>query len=595
MTPQTPKGYAAVKGQFPTHPLKAVMGGYSSAGVKPRNDDAISGRIPDQLYELHTKGATICIADGISTGRNSYKAAQTSVMQFAQDYYSAPESWPVADCASRLIQALNGFFYTQNKSGSPEAEGQVTTFTAMIARSTTAHVVHVGDTRCLLLRNGKLTCLTSDHTSRYMGEKEVLTRALGIDSRLNVDYSEHEMKAGDVFVLLSDGVHSFVRTAAMAELLQGPLTTQTQLERAARALCDAALAAGSDDNISAMMMALTALPSETLTEAHRRLTTLAIPPALQPGNKIDGWKVIEVLHASTRSHVYKVRRVDHGDEDFVLKAPSRNFADSLQYLEGFTLEQWVGRKINHPQVMKILPHEDSSFLYCIAEWVEGETLRDWMKRHPVPRIRDVLPILESLVTAVRVFHRLGMVHRDLKPENIMILADGTAKIIDFGSVQVAGFKGLLTGADEDLPEGSVNYIAPEVLAGRSASNLSDLFSIAAIAYEMIAGKVPFDHEKKGDRLSTAAKDWVPKALTDLRPDMPSTLQKALERALSYDPSKRPQVMTELLGEIRNARKELAAGGDFVPLLERGSKTFWRTWALTATGVAAALLVTLLVR
>lgn len=127
--------------------MKAVLGGWSSAGVKPRNDDAISGRIPESAWELHTKGAVACIADGISTGRNSDKAAQISVIQFARDYYSAPESWPVRDCAGRLLTALNTWFHAQNRSGSPEAEGQVTTFTAVIARSQTLHVVHIGDTR----------------------------------------------------------------------------------------------------------------------------------------------------------------------------------------------------------------------------------------------------------------------------------------------------------------------------------------------------------------------------------------------------------------------------------------------------------------
>ena len=595
MPASAPSAPPLVRGQFPTHPLRAAMGGWSAAGVKPRNDDAISGRIPGDLYDLHARGATICIADGISTGRNSWKAAQTAVLQFAQDYYSAPESWPVADCAGRLIQAMNGFFEAQNRSGSPEAVGQVTTFTALIARATTAHVVHVGDTRCLRLRDGRLDCLTTDHVSRYMGETEVLTRALGIDRQLNVDYAEHPMRAGDVYLLVSDGVHGTLRETEMAAHLAGPLRTQPDLERAARTLCEAALAAGSEDNVSAMMLAVESLSSETLTEAHRRLTDLAIPPVLAPGNRIDGWQVDAVLHGSTRSHVYRVRRADRPDGDFVLKAPSRNFADSLHYLEGFTLEQWVGRKIDHPQVMKILPHEESRFLYCIAEWVEGETLRDWISRHPTPRLRDVLPILESLVTAVRVFHRLGMVHRDLKPENVMVLPDGTVKIIDFGSVQVSGFEGLLTGAEEGVPEGSMNYIAPEVLAGRPASARSDLFSVAVIAFEMLTGRVPIDHERRGGRVSMSPADWSPRSLTERRPDLPRAVETALARALAHDPNDRPQVMTELLGELRRARQIAAAGGDFVPLLQRGSTRFWRRWALVATAAAAALAITLLVR
>merc|ERR1711965_608830 len=129
------------------------------------------------------------------------------------------------------------------------------------------------------------------------------------------------------------------------------------------------------------MLRVLDLPSESLTEAHSRLTAQVVPPRLAPGNRIDGWEVIEVLHASTRSNVYLVRRAGE-DGRFVLKAPSKGLEDNLQYLDGFTLEQWVGRRIDNPQVMKIRPHEDSRFLYYVAEHVEGLTLRQWMDQHP---------------------------------------------------------------------------------------------------------------------------------------------------------------------------------------------------------------------
>ncbi|WP_339114630.1 bifunctional protein-serine/threonine kinase/phosphatase [Thioclava sp. GXIMD2076] len=580
--------YARMKDQFPTHPLKAVMGGYSTAGPKPRNDDAISGRIPSEPYELHAKGAVICIADGISTGRNSDKAAQMAVLQFAQDYYSAPESWTVADCSARLISALNSFFHAQNRSGSPEAEGQVTTFTALIARGQSAHIVHLGDTRCLRLRGAALEVLTTVHTTAYMGNGQALTRALGIDSHVQVDYREEVMQAGDLYLLLSDGVHGVLGLREIGAVLADlDLGNQKALEKAAWALCDAALKAGSDDNLSAMLMRIVALPSESLTEAHQRLARKAIPPALSPGNRIDGYEVTQVLHASTRSHVYRVRRADL-EGSFVLKAPSRNFAEDLHYLEAFALEQWVGRRIDHPQVMKILPQEDSRFLYCIAEWVEGETLRDWMRRHPVPSLAQVLPVLSSLIAAMRVFHRLGMVHRDLKPENVMVMPDGRAKIIDFGSVQVAGFKGLLAGFQTERPEGSLNYIAPEVLTGQGATKLSDLFSIGAIAYEMLAGQVPFDLEDRAGHLSSKPSDWALKPLVETRSDLPEAIGEALMRVLSFDPKARPVVMSEFLADLRSAQSQGALVPEFVPLLQRGSKGFWRAWALGASALALAL-------
>ena len=577
-------GAGLLRARFPARPLAVVLGGFSEAGRKARNDDAIAGRVPADPYELHARGVVACIADGVSTGRNSHKAAQLAVTQFTQDYYSAPESWPVRDCAARLLTSLNAFFHSQNRSGSPEAEGQVTTFTAMVLRSTTLHVVHVGDTRCHRLREGRLTALTADHAAPFLGGHEALTRALGVEPDVRVDYLQDEMREGDILALTSDGVHRSLSPEHLARALAAPAPTQAALEEIARGLCRDALAAGSDDNLSVLILRVAGLPAETPTETHRRLTAQAIPPALRPGNRIDGFEVVEVMHSSARSHVYRVRRA--GDpRPLVLKAPSRNFAEDMTYLEGFTLEQWVGRRIDSPQVMKILPPEDSRFLYYVAEYIEGATLRDWMAAHPRPDIATVLPVLESLIAAVRVFHRMGMVHRDLKPENVILTGAGTAKIIDFGSVQVAGFRdGAAAGA---VPEGSLNYMAPEVLAARGATNLSDAFSVAAIAYEMLTGAVPFDLEDRGGP-PPPPRDWVLTPPCARRPDLPPALDACLARALAIDPAARPQAMSEFLGDLRRLARARPATAEFVPLLARGSLAFWRGWAMGATGVALAL-------
>lgn len=586
-------GHQRVPSQFPARPLKASMGGCSRQGSKERNDDAIAGHIPTSSYEMHVKGVVGCIADGISTGRNSDVAARTSVIQFAQDYYATPESWRIQDCAARLLTALNSWLYSQNATGMPESDGKVTTFTALVLRSNTAHIIHIGDTRCMLLRDGELQTLTEDHNASFMGTGETLSRALGAEPHVRADYVQERIQPGDVFLLTSDGVHGFLSPTQIQTLLDCPLKTQDELENASRALCDAATEAGSDDNLSALLIHVEEIPSETLTEAHQRLTTQTIPPVMKPGNRIDGYVVQEVLHSSTRSHAYRVRRTTD-DEICVLKAPSKNFADSIQYLEGFMLEQWVGRRIDNPQIMKIHDHEDSRFLYYIAEWVQGETLRQWMDRCPRPALDDILPILSSLITATRTFHRLGMVHRDLKPENVILAPDGAVKIIDFGSVQVTGFSDLPTANENIVPEGSLNYIAPEVLTGGAATNLSDLFSIGAMVYEMLAGEVPFALEDRVDLPSTAF-DWTLRPLKTYRPDLPESTGTALARVLSYDPDKRPEVMTEFLRSLQDSTSRRASGDQWVPLIQRGSTDFWRGWALISTTATLILLIVLLLR
>ncbi len=584
--------FVAVRSQIPTHPLQALLGGSSIAGRKDSNDDAIVGKVPTSSYETYAKGIVACIADGISGSANSHLAAQTSVVQFTQDYYATPDSWPVQDCAGRLIAALNTWFYAQNRSGSPAAEGQVTTFTALILRSTTAHIIHIGDTRVLRIRGQETRQLTEDHNASFLWQGQALTRALGIEPHVRVDYLQEPMQEGDIYLLLSDGVHGVLSGPQMSALLAPlPLTTQAGLEDAARRICEAALDAGSDDNLSCLIVKVTQLPSESLTEAHHRLTAQIIPPVMQPGNRIDGFQVDRVLHSSTRSHVYLVRRPGD-DRRLVLKAPSQNFAGDLHYLEAFTLEQWVGRRIDNPQVMKILPHDESRFLYYIAEWVPGETLRDWMNRNPRPPLDAVVRVLASVVSAVRVFHRLGMVHRDLKPENIILDAEGRAKIIDFGAVQVSGFADSPGGYRSSTPEGSLDYIAPEVLNRQPASNLSDLFSLGAISHEMLTGRVPFG-SSDGAKLPARPADWAMKPLEQLRPDLPAAAGRALARCMAFDTRDRPQAMSEFLGDLRRAAQ---SGGKQTeappPLIQRGSLAFWRGWALTATVAALALLALL---
>jgi len=573
--------------QFPTHPLQAVLGGTSLQGPKPRNDDAVSGRIPEADAEMHAKGVVMCIADGITTGANSWKAARMCVTQFAQDYYAAPESWAVADAAGRLIASMNAWLYSQNRSGNPEAEGQVTTFTALVARSTTLYVFHVGDTRCLRLRDGRVTALTEDHTAAFMGQRETLTRAMGIEPQLRVDLRQEPMQEGDVYLLSSDGLHGVLAPGQIAAILAAaPLDSQSDLEAAALRLCRAALEAGSDDNVSAILLRILKLPSETLTEAHHRLTARAIPPALRPGNRIDGYEVLQVLAATTRSHVYLVRQGNEARK-LVLKAPSANFAGDLRYLDAFILEQWVGRRIRHPQIMRILPDADSQFLYSVAEWMEGERLRDWMDRTPHPSLAEVTGILRSVVAGVRVFHRMGMVHRDLKPENILLDAEGTARLIDFGSVQVAGFADVIAGQGDGVAEGTIDYTAPEIVAGRGATPQSDLFSLGAIAWEMLTGEVPF---RLSDRvaLPSAAADWTLRPLAASRPDLPDAADRALRRCLAFAAADRPPAMSEFLGDLETAARSRQMQAARAPLLDRGSARFWRNWALLSSALALAL-------
>jgi len=198
--------------------LHLNLGGYSDAGVKASNEDAFSAVMPNEHSVRKYKGAAACIADGVSCSSNAQLASQTAVTNFAADYFNTPDFWTVEQSASKVIGAINSWLFQQGQQSHTKADGFITTFSALIIKSHTAHLLHVGDSRIYLYRDQHLELLTKDH-SYQQGEQNYLTRALGIDGSLNLDYRSLKAKEGDRFLLSTDGVHDTLSHAELETLL----------------------------------------------------------------------------------------------------------------------------------------------------------------------------------------------------------------------------------------------------------------------------------------------------------------------------------------------------------------------------------------
>ncbi|WP_413699162.1 serine/threonine protein kinase [Psychromonas sp. KJ10-10] len=205
-----------------------------------------------------------------------------------------------------------------------------------------------------------------------------------------------------------------------------------------KTICDDAYNHGSSDNLSCLILKVGELPNSDINDIFQNLSKLVIPPAMQVGNEIDGFKVDKILHQGARSHIYLATE-KASKRRVVLKMPSLNFVDDSAYLDGFYKEQWVGQRLKHPSIMAIQPRiEKSPFLYHICEYVDGITLRQWMHENPQPSFEKAISIIKKVVDAVRVLQRSAMVHRDLKPENIIISHNNHITLIDFGTVKISG-------------------------------------------------------------------------------------------------------------------------------------------------------------
>lgn len=566
--------------------LSVSVGQHSAKGLKSVNQDFHGVCIPPEP-QLSSKGIAIAVADGIGSSAVSHIASEAAIGSFLEDYYCTSDAWSVKKSAHRVLMAANSWLYAQTRQSQYRYDmdrGYVCTLSALVLKATTAYLFHAGDTRIHRLRDGELERLTEDHRLWVSRETSYLSRALGITPHLELDHRSLSLEVGDLFLLTTDGVHEHLTAAAMVELIHAH---GDNLDDAARALVDAALSRGSDDNLTVQLVRVEALPSRDADELHRQLAELALPPLLSPRMEFDGYRIVREIHASSRSHVYLAL---DGDTPVALKAPSVDLQQDRAHLERLLTEEWIARRIDSAHVLKAPAQtRRRSYLYTVSEFVEGQTLRQWMVDNPSPGLEKVRDLVEQIARGLQAFHRLEMLHQDLRPDNVLIDATGTLKLIDFGSAQVAGLQ-----ERESLPRdqllGTAQYAAPEYFLGESGSPRSDQYSLGVIAYQLLSGRLPYGAEVAKCRTRTEQGRLVYQPLRDSNREVPAWIDDVLRKAVHPDPHKRYAELSEFLYELRHPSAEFLRK-QRPPLLERNPVQFWRSVAL----VLAALVFWLLLR
>ncbi|WP_236020776.1 bifunctional protein-serine/threonine kinase/phosphatase [Devosia sediminis] len=555
--------------------LAVSIGQYSTAGRKEFNQDFHGALVPEGAALTH-KGIVVAIADGISPSPVSHIAAETAVKSFLTDYYCTSEAWTVKTAASRVIGATNSWLAAQGAAIAERDHAYVTTFSTLVLKGSTAHILHIGDSRIWRLSGDSLEPLTQDHRGQGY-----LTRALGLEPSIEIDYRTLALAPGDIFVLSTDGVHGVLGPRDMAaRILAAP-----DLDTAARTLVDAALAAGSDDNLTVQVLRVDALPDQAQQgdlDDGQLLPPAPLPmlPAL-----LDGYRIQRELHASSRSHVYLATDVATGRR-VAMKFPSADLRDDDAYLRRFAAEEWIARRIHSPHVLAAAPVPTGRrTLYTVTDYLEGQTLRQWMADNPKPSLETVRSLIEQIGAGLQAFHRKDMIHQDLRPENVMLDMDGTARIIDFGAVRVAGVVEALPRSETDDILGTHQYAAPEYFAGQRGTEQSDIYSLGAIAYELVTGELPYGAAvAQGKRLT-----YRP-ALSG-RPEIPAWVDSALRQAVHPDPARRYAVISEFLYDLRHPNPSLLST-DHLPLSQRDPVRFWQAVSALLASICLVLCILL---
>lgn len=228
-------------------------------------------------------------------------------------------------------------------------------------------------------------------------------------------------------------------------------------------------------------------------------------------------------------------------------------------LARFEQEARITSTVNHPNVVTIhdIEHDDGTH-FIVTEYVDGETLRHRLDRQRLSLIEAVeiaLGIAEALAAA----HEYWIIHRDIKPDNVMIRTDGRVKVLDFGLAKLADGGLLGSGAAvrtaPGIVPGTLHYVAPERLRGEAADPRSDIFSLGALFYEMLAGRPPFSGDNFVE-VADAILNSVPPPLSDSRDDLPPELPPIIDRLLAKPPDERYQTTREVVADLKELRAEI---------------------------------------
>jgi len=546
----------------------------SATGPRAENQDAL--RLVTPAPELAaSKGYLCAIADGVSQCADGGLAARSTLQALALDYYATPQTWGVAQALERLLLAQNRWLQA-NGGGLP----LLTTLSALVFRGQRFTLAHVGDCRVYRWLDGDLQRISEEHVWEQPGMQHVLKRALGLDQHLVVDFLDGELREGECFLLLSDGVWATLGDHSISTILQ----EQADLNLAVHTLVSAAHLAGSQDNASALLVRIDQLGAATLGDALVQLRQWPLPPLLKAGQRFESWHVETVLGQSRQSLLYRVR--DAQQQPWLLKTLPASLDDDPQAAQALLSEEWFLRRVAGRAFPEVHPASGRQHLYYVMREYPGQTLAELFKQQgPLPLAQWQF-LAERLLRAVGWLHRRQILHRDIKPENLLLGDDGELRVLDFGLAYCPG----LSEDRAHLLPGTPSFIAPEAFNGEPPTPQQDLYSIGVTLYYLLTGHYPYGEIEAFQR----PKFTLPVSASRYRPDLPEWLQQNLEQAVAAQPEHRYETAEEwLLGLEQAERRELSVRPR--PLLEREPLKVWQTLAVASLLINLVLLYWLLHR
>ncbi|MDI7775607.1 bifunctional protein-serine/threonine kinase/phosphatase [Asticcacaulis sp. EMRT-3] len=562
--------------------LNIASGFASDIGKRDDNQDFAALYLDEAAGNHH--GAVAALADGVGGRKGGRVAAELSVRTFIDDYLGQSEILSPRKTAARALESINYWLFREGQKNE-NLKGMACAFTGVVIKGRRLHSFHVGDTRLYRLREGQLEQLTQDHRPEGSGEDTtLLSRAVGAEEAVRIDYGAYDLAPHDRLMLCSDGVHGMLGNTDIGLILDG----RTSAEETAQKLVASAIGRGGDDNTTALVIDIIDLAPASIEDLDAAIARLPMldPPSV--GDLVDGFRLERQLADGLYSRVFRARDLKEprpGQAMVVLKFPKpHTIGAESSARSAFMREAWVASRVQHMWVGTVLqlPTGRQTCLYIAQPFYVGETLEHRLLRTPKISLNEGIGIATRLAKALGSLHRAGIIHRDVKPENIILMQDGGFKLVDLGVSRIPNLD-----KDTVFVPGTPSYKAPEQFQGQPGDERSDIFSMGVTLYRMFTGGAyPFGEIETGQKPVFAR----PAPLTEKRPDLPSWLDSLIVQALAPNPDDRFQDGFEMAFKLETGA--YGASPDFFrkhSWFARHQVGIWRGISL-ALAVALALVI-----
>ncbi|MBV8603803.1 MAG: bifunctional protein-serine/threonine kinase/phosphatase [Pelomonas sp.] len=562
--------------------LDIAAGLASAAGPRAINEDYAAVQRPAPA-DAATRGWIAALADGVSGPEpgagEGRMAAQSTVRALLRDYYAVPASWDTSAALERLIGAQNQWLAAHNRRCAAAA---LTTLSCVVLRGQSFVLGHVGDSRIWLLRDGACLQLTEDHALPQRDFARV-TRAVGLDAAVHVDFRHGELRVGDRLLLTSDGVHGVLGAAKLGALLGA----HDDAQAAADAIVAAALAAGTRDNASALVLQVRGLAALGFDDVRGAAERLPVPQRLRVGARIDAFTVTALV---ADNGVHRLCQARDADGRLVaLKMLCEARANDAEERAMLAHEGWLGQRFaGLAGFVAVRPVAEPSAFYLCFDWHAGRTLEQLIAARERPALDDFVAAARALGHALGRLHRAGVVHRDVKPANLHRGDDGEWRLLDLG----VALSERSPAAARELHAGTPSYMNPEQWDDppRPADAGSDLFALGASLYRWLTGHLPYGEVAPYQR-GRYRRDPKPPSRFDAR--VPAWLDRVLLKAVALDPAQRFETAEEFaLALERGAARALPELGA-TPLARRDPLALWQIGLGVSLLLNALLIVWLL--